>query len=60
MIRSFVRDILCLYIGYALIANGMSGQNIPSNTLIIFGALLLFFTLWFLLEKIGVLPKLTP
>lgn len=60
MIRSLIRDIIALYTGYILLLYGLYGQKIPQDIAALLGLVLIFFTIWFLLEKIGILPKLTP
>ncbi len=55
MFRGFVRDLLCLYVSYNLLVKWPEGigWDVMAAT-----AFLLLMTVWFLLEKIGVIPKL--
>ncbi len=55
--KRIVRDILFLYIAFVLIKSGMFNQKISNFNLILFGLIILIFTLWFILEKLEVLPK---
>ena len=57
-IRAFIRDIITLYVGFRLLAAAF-GSELTKNDMLIFGLLLFIFSLWFLLERIGILPKVT-
>lgn len=58
MFRSIVRDIIALYVCYKVLAVAFFAQQFSSLALAATAALL-FLTLWFLLEKIGIIPKAT-
>lgn len=58
MMRSIIRDILALYVCYNVFALALFAQEFSSIALAATGALL-FLTVWFLLEKIGIIPKAT-
>lgn len=58
MIRSVIRDIIALYVCYKILAVTFFAQEFSSISIIATGALL-FLTVWFLLEKVGLLPKAT-
>ena len=55
-IRSYIRDMLSIYVSYKVLEAYFSGKNIENLTAF-FAVLLGGITLWFLLEKIGILPK---
>ena len=56
--RSILRDVVFLYIAYRLLSSGVFNNAISNNELILFGLAMLIFSLWFLLEKLGILPRL--
>ncbi len=58
MIRSLIRDVLAVYVCYKVLAFAFFAQEFSSMAIIATGALL-FLTVWFLLEKIGIMPKAT-
>lgn len=58
MFRSIVRDVLAIYVCYKVLAVALFAQEFSSLALVATAALL-FLTVWFLLEKIGILPKAT-
>lgn len=58
MFRSIIRDILALYVCYKVLAVALFAQEFSAIALAATAALL-FLTVWFLLEKIGILPKAT-
>ncbi len=58
MLRSIIRDILAIYVCYKVLAFAFFAQEFSALSIIATGALL-FLTVWFLLEKIGVIPKAT-
>lgn len=58
MIRSVIRDIVALYVCYKVLAFVFFAQGFSSISIIATVALL-FLTVWFLLEKIGIIPKAT-
>ncbi len=56
MLRSFIRDIIVLYLGYRLLKVWRGDEfttGIGVLTIIV-----MLLTVWFLIEKIGVLPKI--
>lgn len=55
-IRGYVRDILCIYVSYKVLEAYFWGKNIDNFTAF-FAVLLGGMTIWFILEKIGILPK---
>ena len=56
MIRGFIRDILILYLGYRLILV-WTGEEF-TFILGILVIVVVLLTIWFLLEKLGILPKI--
>jgi len=58
-VRGFVRDIASLYLSYKVLLGAMTGSLQIDTSLVLAALVLLFFTLWFLLEKVGILEKKT-
>ena len=57
--RGLIRDFLGIYLGYEII-KGYVYQNFSlTATVLIAAVILLILSVWFLLERIGLLPKLT-
>lgn len=57
MLRGIIRDILSLYIGYTVIKLWWYGSSLDQGLGV--AALLLFaIAIWFILERVGLLPKL--
>lgn len=56
-VRGIVRDIISLYLGYEIIRGWITGTYAYNNILTT-GIVLFALAVWFLLERIGVLPKL--
>jgi hypothetical protein len=54
-IRGFVRDIIGIYIGFSLVQALWLG--ISNETAFLYGAVILFFSVWFMLERLGIIPK---
>lgn len=52
VLRSFVRDIITIYVCY----NVIRGYT-PEGEMTLAAVILLLITAWFLLEKIGILPS---
>jgi len=57
MIRGLIRDLINMYIGIRL----MQGlwENIGRETLFLYGFAVFFFSFWFTLERVGLIPKLS-
>jgi hypothetical protein len=58
-IRAIVRDILGIYLGFEIIRGATTGDFVFHIGIIISAILLFIFGIWFLLERIGLLPKIT-
>ncbi len=56
--RGFIRDIVAIYIGYMLVSSVVMNSPLHKNTLLLYGAFLLLFSVWFMVERMGILPKL--
>jgi len=55
-----IRGILGIYICYEIIKAFYKGTPLTINVAIIVSAVVvLFFSMWFMLEKAGILPKVT-
>jgi len=57
-IRGIIRDVICIYIAYKLIFHAITNVPPDSNQLMLYAIALLIFSVWFMLERIGILPKL--
>jgi len=58
-IRAIIRDFLGIYLGYEIL-KGYLYKRFQINDFILLTALaMLVLSIWFLLERIGVLPKVT-
>jgi len=57
MIRGLIRDLINMYIGIRLM-QGLWG-SIGKETLFLYGFAVFFFSLWFTLERVGFIPKLS-
>ncbi len=55
-IRSYIRDVLCIYVSYRILEAFFQNRAIDNLTAF-FAFLLGGITIWFILEKIGLLPK---
>ena len=58
-IRGIIRDILSIYLGYEILRGAIFGDFTLSSTVLIAAALLFAMAVWFILEKIGIIPKIT-
>ena len=58
-IRSVIRDIISIYLGYKILKGYIVGEFSITTNIFIAALLVLLFSVWFLLEKIGVIPKIT-
>ncbi len=54
-IRGVIRDIIGIYIGFRLMQAIWFG--IPNHHAFLFGAIIFFFSVWFMLERFGIIPK---
>jgi len=57
-LKSTIRDIIFLYIAYVLIKSGIFNEKISNFNLILFGLIIAMFTVWFILEKLGIIPRI--
>lgn len=58
MFRSIIRDIIFLYIAYKLLRVVVFSESLAGTEYILFALAIIIFTIWFWLEKFGILPKL--
>jgi hypothetical protein len=56
-LRGIVRDIVGILLGLQIIGGAMSGSFTIDSIVLIEAIILLVFGIWFILERIGVLPK---
>lgn len=57
-LRGMIRDAISIYIGWLLINDALGFVELSSLQLGFSGSFLLFFSIWFFLERFGVIPKL--
>ena len=57
-VRGFIRDIIFIYFGFQLLINGLRGIPISKGQSLLLAVFLLFFSVWFMLERVGIIPKL--
>lgn len=57
VLRGLIRDILCIYLGYEIIKGYIFGNFSISATVFISSTILFILSIWFLLERIGLIPK---
>jgi len=57
-IRGLIRDIISIYFGIQIILLVLQDKIPTKLQLLMYAAFLLFFSLWFLMERLGLLPKL--
>lgn len=56
--RGFIRDIIGIYLGFEIIKGAITKDFEITGPIIACGLVLLAFGIWFILERIGILPKL--
>lgn len=57
-VRGIVRDIVGIMLGFQIISGALSGE-FAIDALVLAEAIVLFaFGIWFLLERVGMLPKM--
>ncbi|MEM5829541.1 MAG: hypothetical protein QW040_02480 [Candidatus Aenigmatarchaeota archaeon] len=57
-VRGFIRDIVGIYLGFEIIRGTITKHFEITTPIIACGAILLIFGVWFILERVGILPKL--
>lgn len=58
-VRGILRDIAGIYLGIEIIRGVITQNFVISKYILIAGIVLLIFGLWFLLERIGIIPRIT-
>ncbi len=53
--RGIIRDIIGIYIGFSLMQALWIG--ISNAEAFLYGAVIFFFSVWFMLERLGIIPK---
>jgi lipopolysaccharide export LptBFGC system permease protein LptF len=56
-IRSLIRDVLAIYLSFFIFQNIINGKIKAELSIILASLFLFLLTIWFLLEKIGIIPK---
>ncbi|OIN86366.1 MAG: hypothetical protein CO092_04260 [Candidatus Aenigmarchaeota archaeon CG_4_9_14_3_um_filter_37_18] len=57
-VRGVIRDIISIYFGIQIILLVLHDKVPTKGQLLLYAAFLLFFSIWFLMERIGLFPKL--
>ena len=57
-LRGIVRDIVGILLGFQIISGALSGSFTMDSVVVIEAIILLVFGVWFILERIGILPKM--
>ena len=58
-VRAILRDLLSLYLGYEIIRGYLFGNFVLTSQIVIAAVALFALAVWFILERIGLIPKLT-
>jgi lipopolysaccharide export LptBFGC system permease protein LptF len=56
-IRSLIRDVLAIYLSFFIFQNIINGKIKAELSITLASLFLFLLTIWFLLEKIGIIPK---
>jgi uncharacterized protein YjaZ len=60
VIRAVIRDMLGLYLGYEILKGYLYPKSFQITDYILLAALAMFLmSIWFFLERVGILPKIT-
>jgi hypothetical protein len=57
-LRGIVRAIVGILLGFQIISGALSGSFTIDSVVVIEAIILLVFGVWFILERIGILPKM--
>ena len=57
-IRGVIRDIAGIYLGFEIVRGYITHNFTLTPYILIAGSILLLLGLWFILERIGIIPKL--
>mgnify|MGYP000119369794 CR=1 FL=1 len=57
-IRGFIRDLIGIYLGFEIIKGAITKHFELTMPIIVCAVILLALGIWFILERIGLLPKL--
>jgi hypothetical protein len=57
-IRGVIRDIIGIYLGFEIVRGAIYGNFTVTTPILIAGIALLVLGIWFILERIGILPQL--
>jgi hypothetical protein len=58
-VRAFLKDILIIYLGYEIVKGYITHNFTISASIFIIALVLIIFAIWFFLERLGILPKVT-
>ena len=56
-VRGIVRDVVGILLGFEIIAGSLGGHFSIDAKVLIEAVILFVFGIWFLLERVGILPK---
>jgi hypothetical protein len=57
-VRGIIRDIVGILLGFQIIAGALGGEFTIDTWVLVEAIILFAFGIWFMLERIGVLPRL--
>lgn len=57
-IRGMVRDAIYIYFAWVLINSVITSIPLTMGQMLLMASILLFFSVWFFLERFGILPKM--
>jgi len=58
-VRGLIRDLLGIYLGYEVIRSYIYGNSSLNINILIVSIVIFALAVWFLLERVGILPKMT-
>lgn len=58
-VRGLIRDLLGIYLGFEVVRSYISGNSSLNINILIASIAIFILAVWFLLERIGILPKMT-
>ena len=58
-VRGLIRDLLGIYLGYEVIRSYFYGNSSLNLNILVASIAIFALAVWFLLERVGVLPKMS-
>ena len=57
-VRGVIRDLISIYFGIQIVLLVLQDKVPTKGQLLLYATFLLFFSIWFLMERVGLFPKL--